>query len=61
MRSAQTLCETEKTASAAMRCFLMSDVRGEDRRQAALLRAAIEDEVSADVLVRVTDALRTTS
>jgi len=36
--------------------FFMSYVRGEDRGQAALLPAAIEDYVAADALVRVIDA-----
>ena len=39
-----------------MRPFLMSYVRGEDRGQAALLPAAIEDYVAADAPVRVIDA-----
>jgi hypothetical protein len=36
--------------------FFMSYVRGEDRGQAALLPAAIEDYVAADAPVRVIDA-----
>ena len=39
-----------------MRPFFMSYVRGEDRGQAALLPAAIEDYVAADAPVRVIDA-----
>src|SRR5512139_3870701 len=39
-----------------MRPFCMSYVQGEDRRQAALLPAAIEDYVTADAPVRVIDA-----
>ena len=39
-----------------MRPFLMSYIRGEDRGQAALLPAAIEDYVAADAPVRVIDA-----
>jgi hypothetical protein len=39
-----------------MRPFSMSYVRGTDRRQAALLPAAIEDYVAADAPVRVIDA-----
>jgi transposase len=39
-----------------MRLFFMSYVRGEDRGQAALLPAAIEDYVAADAPVRVIDA-----
>jgi transposase len=39
-----------------MRPFLMSYVQGEDRGQAALLPAAIEDYVAADAPVRVIDA-----
>jgi hypothetical protein len=39
-----------------MRPFFMSYVRGEDRGQAALLPAAIEDHVAADVAVQVIDA-----
>jgi transposase len=39
-----------------MRSFSMSYVRGEDRGQAALLPAAIEDYVAADAPVRVIDA-----
>lgn len=39
-----------------MRPFFMSYVRGEDRGQAALLPAAIEDYVAADAPVRVVDA-----
>jgi transposase len=39
-----------------MRPFFMSYVRGEDRGQAALLPAAIEDYVAADASVRVIDA-----
>jgi transposase len=39
-----------------MRPFLMSYVRGEDRGQAALLPAEIEDYVMADAPVRVIDA-----
>ena len=38
-----------------MRPFFMSYVRGEDRGQAALLPAAIEDYVAADAPVRVID------
>ena len=36
--------------------FLMSYIPGEDRGQAALLPAAIEDYVAADAPVRVIDA-----
>ena len=36
--------------------FLMSYVQGEDRGQAALLPAVIEDYVAADAPVRVIDA-----
>ena len=39
-----------------MRPFLMSYIRGEDRGQAALLPAVIEDYVAADAPVRVIDA-----
>ena len=39
-----------------MRPFFMSYVQGEDRGQAALLPAAIEDYVAADAPVRVIDA-----
>ena len=39
-----------------MRSFFMSYVQGEDRGQAALLPAAIEDYVVADAPVRVLDA-----
>jgi hypothetical protein len=39
-----------------MRPFLMSYVQGEDRGQAALPPAAIEDYVAADAPVRVVDA-----
>jgi len=39
-----------------MRPFLMSYIHGEDRGQAALLPAAIEDYVTADAPVRVIDA-----
>jgi transposase len=39
-----------------MRPFLMSYIQGEDRGQAALLPAAIEDYVAADAPVRVIDA-----
>jgi transposase len=39
-----------------MRPFFMSYVRGEDRGQAALLPAAVEDYVAADAAVRVIDA-----
>jgi hypothetical protein len=39
-----------------MRSFSKGYVQGEDRGQAALLLAAIEDCVAADALVRVTDA-----
>jgi transposase len=39
-----------------MRPFFMSYVRGEDRGQAALLPATIEDYVTADASVRVVDA-----
>ena len=39
-----------------MRPFFMSYVRGENRSQAALLPAAIEDYVTADAPVRVIDA-----
>jgi transposase len=39
-----------------MRPFFMSYVRGEDRGQAALLPAAVEDYVTADGPVRVVDA-----
>lgn len=39
-----------------MRPFFMRYVRGEDRGQAALLPAAIEDYVAADAAVRVIDA-----
>jgi transposase len=39
-----------------MRPFLMSYIRGEDRGQAALLPAAVEDYVTADAPVRVIDA-----
>ena len=44
-----------RAASATMRPFFMSYVRGEDRGQAALLPAAIEDYVAADAPVRVID------
>ena len=39
-----------------MRPFLMSYILGEDRGQAALLPAVIEDYVAADAPVRVIDA-----
>ncbi len=39
-----------------MRPYLMSYIAGEDRGQAALLPAAIEDYVAADAPVRVIDA-----
>ena len=39
-----------------MRSFFMSYVQGEDRGQAALLPAAIEDYVVVDAPVRVIDA-----
>src|SRR5215475_9275123 len=39
-----------------MRPFFMSYIQGEDRSQAALLPAAIEDYVAADAPVRVIDA-----
>jgi hypothetical protein len=39
-----------------MRPFLMSYISGEDRGQAALMPAVIEDYVAADAAVRVIDA-----
>ena len=55
------LCENwasqiRRAASTTMRPFFMSYIRGEDRGQAALLPAAIEDYVAADAPVRVIDA-----
>ena len=46
--------EIRKAASTTMRSFFMSYVQGEDRGQAALLPAAIEDYVVVDAPVRVT-------
>ena len=55
------LCENlasqiRKAASTTMRSFFMGYVQGEDRGQAALLPAAIEDYVVVDAPVRVIDA-----